>query len=288
MAQVLDGKRLAARIEAEVQEEVRAFVRAHGMSPSLAAILVGDDPASALYVRNKARAAGRVGIRSETFHLPAQTAQAELLELVEALNRREDIHGILPQMPLPPHIDPAAVFERIDPRKDVDGLCPYNAGRLALGRPQLVPCTPQGVLALIQETGIDLRGAHAVVVGRSNLVGNPTAQLLLRAHATVTVCHSRTKDLPEYTRRADVLVVAVGRPRLVTAGMVKPGAVVIDVGVHREGDRWVGDVDFEGVREVAGWITPVPGGVGPMTIAMLLKNTLEAARLQVARTASLR
>jgi methylenetetrahydrofolate dehydrogenase (NADP+)/methenyltetrahydrofolate cyclohydrolase len=288
MAQILDGKKLAAHVEEEVRREVSAFVEAYGLSPCLAAILVGDDPRSALYVRNKARAAGRVGIRSETFHLPAQTTQAELLEVMETLNRREDVHGILPQMPLPPHIDPAAVFERIDPRKDVDGLSPYNAGRLALGRAQLVPCTPRGILALIHKTGIDLGGAHAVVVGRSNLVGKPTAQLLLSADATVTVCHSRTKDLAEYTRRADVLVVAAGRPRLVTAEMVKPGAVVIDVGVHREGDRWVGDVDFEGVREVAGWITPVPGGVGPMTIAMLLKNTLEAARLQVARTVPVR
>jgi len=281
MAQILDGRALAQRVREEVREEVEAFTARHGTRPGLAAILVGDDPASALYVRNKARAAGQVGIRSETFHLPARTSQRELLELVDQLNAREDVHGILPQLPLPEHLDPEAVFDRIDPRKDVDGLSPYNAGRLALGRPQLVPCTPMGVLELVRATGVQLRGARAVVVGRSNLVGKPTALLLLSEHATVTLCHSRTRDLALHTREADVLVAAVGRPRLVTADMVKPGAVVVDVGITRQGDRIVGDVDFDRVQEVAGWITPVPGGVGPMTVAMLLRNTVRAARLQL-------
>ncbi len=272
---------MASRIEQEVRAEVDRFIRVHDISPCLAAILVGDHPASALYVRNKARAAARVGMRSEVFHLPQEATQAEVLALVERLNARPDVHGILPQLPMPPQIDPEAVFAHLDPRKDVDGLSPQNAGCLALGRPQLVPCTPLGILALVRETGVKLMGKHAVVVGRSNLVGKPTALLLLGEHATVTLCHSRTEDLSEHTCRADVLVVAAGRPRLVTAEMVKPGAVVIDVGINRVDGRLVGDVDFEGVREVAGWITPVPGGVGPMTIAMLLRNTLQAARLQV-------
>lgn len=280
MAHILDGRALAARVREAVRREVESFVSRHGYGPALAAILVGDDPASALYVRNKARAAGEVGIRSETFHLPASTSQARLLELVDQLNQREDVHGILPQLPLPEHLDPEAVFEKLDPRKDVDGLSPYNVGRLALGRPQLVPCTPLGILELVRSAGVPLKGVRAVVVGRSNLVGKPTALLLLAEHATVTLCHSHTRDLASHTREADVLVAAVGKPRLVTADMVKPGAVVVDVGITREGSRVVGDVDFERVQEVAGWITPVPGGVGPMTVAMLLRNTVHAAQLQ--------
>ncbi len=280
MGQILDGRALAARIREEVREEVDAFVARHGTRPALAAILVGDDPASALYVRNKARAAGQVGIRSETFHLPPDTTLAQLLALVDRLNQREDVHGILPQLPLPPHLDPEAVFERLDPRKDVDGLSPYNVGRLSLGRPQLVPCTPLGILELVRCTGLPLGGTRVVVVGRSNLVGKPAALLLLAEHATVTVCHSRTRDLAAHTREAEVLVAAVGRPRLITADMVKPGAVVVDVGISRQDGHVVGDVDFHAVREVAGWITPVPGGVGPMTVAMLLRNTVRAARLQ--------
>ncbi len=281
MAQVLDGRALAARVHEEVRREVESFASRHGCAPALAAILVGDDPASALYVRNKARAAGLVGIRSETFHLSGRTSQEELLDLVDRLNAREEVHGILPQLPLPEHLDPEAVFERLDPRKDVDGLSPYNVGRLCLGRPHLVPCTPLGVLELIRSTGFPLRGARAVVVGRSNLVGKPIALLLLAEHATVTLCHSRTRDLAAHTREADVVVAAVGRPHLVTADMVKPGAVVVDVGITRQHGRIVGDVDFEEVREVAGWITPVPGGVGPMTVAMLLRNTVQAAQLQL-------
>jgi methylenetetrahydrofolate dehydrogenase (NADP+)/methenyltetrahydrofolate cyclohydrolase len=280
MARVLDGKSLAARIRAELRTEVAAFRERHGHSPCVAAILVGDDPASAVYVSSKARAAGEVGIRSETFHLPATTRPEELAELIDTLNGRDDVHGILPQTPLPEQIDTEAVFERLDPKKDVDGLSPYNAGRLSLGRPNLVPCTPQGVMALVRETGVRLRGAEAVVVGRSNLVGKPTAHLLLAEHATVTLCHSRTADLKEHTRRADVLVVAAGRAGMITGEMIKPGAVVIDVGINRQEARLVGDVDFDSAQAVAGWITPVPGGVGPMTIAMLLRNTLQAARLR--------
>lgn len=281
MSRILDGKALAARIRGALRTDVAAFRDRYGVSPCVAAILVGDDPASAVYVRSKARAAAEVGIRSETFHLRGATRPEELADLIDALNRRDDVHGILPQTPIPEQIDTEAVFERVDPRKDVDGLGPYNAGRLSLGRPNLVPCTPQGVMALIGESGVRLRGAEAVVVGRSNLVGKPVALLLLAEHATVTLCHSRTADLTAHTRRADVLVVATGRARLVTGDMIKPGAVVIDVGINREEAGLVGDVDFESAKSVAGWITPVPGGVGPMTIAMLLRNTLQAARLQV-------
>jgi methylenetetrahydrofolate dehydrogenase (NADP+)/methenyltetrahydrofolate cyclohydrolase len=277
MAVRLDGKALAARMQARLADDVAAFSARARTSPCLAVILVGDDPASAVYVRNKARAAGKAGIRSETFHLPASTSQADLLALIASLNARDDVHGILPQMPVPPQIDSAAVFAALDPAKDVDGLSPQNAGLLALGQPKLVPCTPQGVIALIEESGQPVQGAEAVVVGRSNLVGKPTAQLLLSRNATVTLCHSRTKDLAEHTRRADILVTAIGRAGLVTGGMVKPGAVVIDVGTNKVGDRLVGDVDYEAVERVAGWITPVPGGVGPMTITMLLRNTLAAA-----------
>jgi methylenetetrahydrofolate dehydrogenase (NADP+)/methenyltetrahydrofolate cyclohydrolase len=222
-----------------------------------------------------------VGIRSETFHLAGDTSPGEYLALLDELNNRGDVHGILPQMPLPPQIDPHAVFERLHPDKDVDGLTPANAGRLALGRPRLVPCTPLGILALIDLAASRLDGAHAVVIGRSNIVGKPTALLALARNATVTICHSRTPDLALYTRQADILISAVGRPGLVRREMVKPGAIVIDVGNVRINGRLVGDVDFEQVREVAGAITPVPGGVGPMTIAMLLENTFAAARLQV-------
>lgn len=230
---------------------------------------------------SKAKASGRVGIRSETFHLPADVPAAEYLALIDTLNRRPDVHGILPQLPLPPQISAEAVFARVDPAKDVDGLTPVNMGRLTLGRPGLVPCTPLGIMALIDAAGVSPAGAEAVVVGRSNIVGKPTALLLLARHATVTLCHSRTRDLAAHTRRADVLVSAVGSPHLIRAHMVKPGAVVIDVGLSRVDGRIVGDVDFDAVREVAGAITPMPGGTGPMTIAMLLENTLDAARRQL-------
>ncbi len=280
-AKILDGVQLASERRARLAKDVARFVTRHGSAPCLAAILVGDDPASRSYVQSKARASARVGMRSETFHLSAATPAADLLALIDELNRRRDVHGILPQLPLPEQIAPQVVFERIDPDKDVDGLTPTNAGLLALGYPRLIPSTPLGIMALLDASGTAVEGRDAVVVGRSNIVGKPVALLLLGRHATVTVCHSRTPDLGAYTRRADILVSAVGRPRMVRREMVKPGATVIDVGISRVDEKIVGDVDFDAVREVAGAITPMPGGVGPMTIAMLLENTLAAARLQL-------
>ena len=279
-AKILDGRALAQARSLELSGQVAAFTARHQVAPCLAAVLVGADPASKMYVESKARAAGRVGIRSETFHLAGDTTAGDYLALIDDLNRRDDVHGILPQLPLPPQIDPQAVFERIDPEKDVDGLSPANAGRLALGRPRLIPATPLGILVLIEHAGASVEGAEAVIVGRSNIVGRPTALLLLARNATVTICHSRTADLGAHTRRAGILVSAVGEPRLIRREMVRPGAVVIDVGNSHAGGKLVGDVDFEAVKEVAAAITPVPGGVGPMTIAMLLENTLAAARLQ--------
>lgn len=278
---ILDGRHLAATVEAALATEASEAIRRAGVSPGLAAILVGDDPASSLYVRRKAEACGRVGFRSETFHLPADTPEEAVLALVDELNARPEVHGILPQQPMPAHIDPWRVFARIHPDKDVDGLGPANLGALLAGAPGLRPATPQGILALIAHAGIDPAGRRAVVVGRSLIVGKPTALLLLAAHATVTVCHTRTPDLAEHTRQAEILVVAAGRPRLVTGAMVRPGAVVVDVGVNRVDGRLVGDVDRASVEPVAAALTPVPGGVGPMTIAMLLRNTWEAYRRQV-------
>ena len=280
-ARILDGRALAQQRRAVLAEEVAAFTARHGVAPCLAAVVVGADPASRQYVESKARAGGMAGIRSETFHLAGDTSASDYFGLIEDLNRRRDVHGILPQLPLPPQIDPQRVFERIHPDKDVDGLSPVNAGRLLLGSPRLVPCTPLGILVLIDHAGTELEGAEVVVVGRSNIVGKPVALLALARHATVTLCHSRTVDLAAETRRADVLISAVGRPRMIRREMVKPGAVVIDVGNGRVEGKTVGDVDFDGVREVAGAITPVPGGVGPMTIAMVLENTLTAARFQL-------
>lgn len=280
-ARILDGKAIAAAVEAEVAAAASALTRQYGTSPALAAILVGEDPASAIYVRRKAQACGRTGLRSETFHLPAQTSEAEVLALIGDLNARPDIHGILPQQPMPPQIDPRAVFERIDPRKDVDGLGPANMAALLIGRPQLVPCTPAGVMRMLEHAGVEPSGREAVVVGRSTIVGRPIALLLLQANATVTWCHTRTRDLGAHTRRADILVVAAGRAGLITGEMIKPGAAVIDVGISRLDGKLVGDVDFASASNVAGWITPVPGGVGPMTIAMLLRNTVQAAELQM-------
>jgi methylenetetrahydrofolate dehydrogenase (NADP+)/methenyltetrahydrofolate cyclohydrolase len=277
----LDGNALAEERGARLTEQVAAFTARHGVAPCLAAVLVGANPASRQYVARKARAGATVGIRSETFQLAGDTSEGDYFALIDDLNRRKDVHGILPQLPLPPQIDPLRVFERIDPSKDVDGLNPENAGRLVLGHPRLVPATPLGILTLIDHAGIVLERAEVVVLGRSNIVGKPTAFLVLARHATVTICHSRTADLAAQTRRADVLISAMGRPRVVRREMVKPGAVVIDVGNSRVDGKTVGDVDFDGVREVAGAITPVPGGVGPMTIAMVLENTLTAARLQL-------
>lgn len=272
---------LARARRAALAAQVSEFVERHGSAPCLAAVLAGDHPASHAYVGSKAKAAGRAGIRSETFHLPADVPAAEYYALIDTLNRRRDVHGILPQLPVPPQISPDEIFERLDPAKDVDGLTPVNMGRLALGRPGLVPNTPLGILALIDSAGVSPAGRDAVIVGRSNIVGKPTALLLLARHATVTLCHSRTADLAAHTRRADILVSAVGHPHLIRAEMVKPGAVVIDVGFSRVNGRIVGDVDFDAVRDVAGAITPMPGGTGPMTIAMVLENTLAAARRQV-------
>jgi len=280
-ARLIDGKAVAAKVRERVRAEVAAFERESGRVPALATVIVGADPASQIYIANKHKACGEAGMRSVHHELDVETTENELLELVGQLGRDEQVDGILVQLPLPPQIDPDAVVAAIDPGKDVDGLTPTNAGLLAHGTPGLVPCTPAGVMELLRDEGVDLKGAEAVVVGRSKLVGVPVARLLLSANATVTVCHSRTRDLPATCRRADVLVAAVGVPRLLGADAVKPGAVVIDVGMNRTDDGLCGDVDFDPVAEVAAAITPVPGGVGPMTIAMLLANTLAAARARV-------
>jgi methylenetetrahydrofolate dehydrogenase (NADP+)/methenyltetrahydrofolate cyclohydrolase len=280
-AQVIDGKAVAARVRAEVADEVEAFSRSHGRVPGLATILVGDDPASAVYVGGKQKACAEVGMRGVNHPLPADTPQAEVEALIARLNADGDVSGILLQLPVPDHMDGVHLTGLIDARKDVDGLTPVSAGLLALGREGLRPCTPSGVMLLLAEAGAELSGAEAVVVGRSNLFGKPMAQLLLEANATVTVCHSRTRDLAEVCRRADVLVAAVGRPEMVRGDWVKPGATVIDVGINRTEAGLRGDVAYAETVEVAGAITPVPGGVGPMTIACLLRNTLQAARLQL-------
>ncbi len=278
-ATVIDGKAVAAGVRARVAEEVAAL-RADGVEPGLATVIVGDDPASHVYVRMKRKACDEVGIASIHHELPADVPAETLAELLERLNADPKVSGTLLQLPLPAHLDPDAMTGLIRPEKDVDGLTPLSAGLLAQGRPGLVPCTPAGVMVLLDEAGVELEGAQAVVLGRSQLVGKPIAALLLAANATVTQCHSRTKDLAEVCGQADVLIAAVGRPGTVTADMVKPGAVVIDVGTNKTDDGLVGDVDFDAVAEVASAITPVPGGVGPMTIAMLLSNTARAARLQ--------
>jgi methylenetetrahydrofolate dehydrogenase (NADP+) / methenyltetrahydrofolate cyclohydrolase len=278
-AKVVDGKAVAAEVRDRVASGVREFAAANdGRTPGLATVLVGEDPASQIYVGNKRKQAAEVGMRSIDEELRAGTPEDELLELLDELNANDSVDGILVQLPLPEQIDQDEVIARIEPAKDVDGLTATNAGLLAQGRPGLVPCTPRGVIELLRHADTEVEGAEAVVIGRSILVGRPLASLLLGENATVTVGHSRTRDLAEVCRRADVLVAAVGSPRLIGREMVKPGAAVIDVGTNRTDDGLVGDVDFEAVREVAGAITPVPGGVGPMTIAMLLSNTLEAAR----------
>ena len=280
-ARIIDGKAVATEIRARVAEEVREFEAEAGRAPALATVIVGDDPASKIYVDMKHRACEEAGIRSVHHGLAAETGEAELLDLVAALNDDGEIDGILVQLPLPDQLDEIRVVSEIDTGKDVDGLSPTSAGLLAHGAPGLVPCTPAGVMELLRRERVELEGAEAVVVGRSKLVGVPIARLLLLANATVTACHSRTRDLAAVCRRADVLVAAAGAPRLLGADAVKPGAVVIDVGVNRGEDGLCGDVDHEAVAEVAAAITPVPGGVGPMTIAMLLVNTLAAARGRV-------
>ena len=274
--QRLDGKALALQVREEIARRTEAL-KARGVTPGLAVILVGDDPASEIYVRNKGIACEKAGMRSVTVRLPAGTTQEELRARIEALNAGPDIDGILVQLPLPAPLDERQALNAILPEKDVDGFHLLNAGRLLTGESAVVPCTPKGVMRLIRETGLDLSGREAVVVGRSNIVGKPMALLLMQSGCTVTVCHSKTRDLAAHTRRADVLVAAVGRPGIIRGDMVKPGAVVIDVGINRVDGKVVGDVAWDEVSGVAGWVTPVPGGVGPMTIAMLLENTVEIA-----------
>jgi len=280
-ARLIDGKARAERLTAEVRNAVAARVAAGKAVPGLAVVLVGENAASLLYVRRKRRTTDAVGMRSFAHDLPASTTQSELLSLIDRLNADPAVHGILVQLPLPKQIDADLVAERLDPRKDVDGFHPYNIGRLVRKRPLLRPCTPAGCMTLLRDTGEDLVGKHAVVIGQSNIVGRPMALELLMARCTVTVCHSATRDLPSIARQADILVAAVGKPRFVQGDWIKPGAIVIDVGVNRTAEgKLCGDVDFAAAVERAGWITPVPGGVGPMTIATLLANTLKAAELQ--------
>ena len=291
-AQIIDGKAIAARMQDDIAAAVQKMKAEHGVTPGLAAVLVGDNPASRQYVGMKRRRCAKVGIESFGYELPADTPQEELEALIRDLNADPKVHGILVQLPLPDHLDEERVLSAISLEKDVDGFHPINIGRLAMkGRePLFIPATPYGCMVLLDEVGAEISGANAVVLGRSNIVGLPVAMLLLHRNATITICHSRTKDLPAVTREADILIAAVGRPEMVRKDWVKPGAIVIDVGSNRiedptseKGYRWVGDVAFDEVKEVAGAITPSPGGVGPMTITMLLKNTLRAAELAVAK-----
>lgn len=278
MAQLINGKEIAAALRGEIAAET-ALLKEKGITPGLAVILVGDDPASQTYVRNKQKACEEVGFYGEQINLPATTTQEELLAVVHELNQRSDIHGILCQLPLPKGLDDGAVIAAIDPKKDVDAFHAENVGHIMIGDQHFLPCTPAGVMELIHRSGITVEGKHCVVIGRSNIVGKPMAMLLLQENGTVTICHSRTKNLAEICRQADILVAAVGRAKFVTADMVKAGATVIDVGINRdENGKLCGDVDFAAVEPIAGAITPVPGGVGPMTIAMLMKNTLTAAK----------
>lgn len=274
-ARIIDGK----AVSAAVKEQVRAEIERGGIKAGLAVVIVGDDPASRVYVNNKKKACELCGIKSFEYALPAETTQEELLELVDTLNNDDNVDGILVQLPLPKHLDEGAVIERISPKKDVDAFHESNVGKIMIGSYAFLPCTPAGCMELIHSTGVDVAGKECVVIGRSNIVGKPMAMLLLHENGTVTVCHSKTKNLAEVCSRADILVAAVGRPNFVTADMVKEGAVVIDVGINRlDNGKLCGDVKFDEVSEKAGWITPVPGGVGPMTIAMLMKNTLTAAK----------
>lgn len=281
-ARILDGKVLSAQIKEEVTNRVTAL-KAKGITPGLAVILVGNDPASEIYVRNKGKGCEETGMMSRTIRMDETTTQEQLEAEIDTLNRDPSIHGILVQLPLPGHLDEQAALAKIKPEKDVDGFHLINAGHLLTGTEGVLPCTPKGALYMIRSTGESLSGKEAVVIGRSNIVGKPMAMLLLQQNCTVTICHSRTKDLAEHTRRADILVAAVGKAGFVTEEMVKPGAIVIDVGINRVDGKVCGDVDFEQVKEKAGWITPVPGGVGKMTIAMLLANTADAAERTLAK-----
>ena len=287
-AEIISGKQIAEQMRAEMIEEIAGLKEKFGRVPRLDVILVGDNPASQVYVRNKQRAAEKVGIESHTHRLPADTPEAELLKLIDELNNDDAVDGILVQLPLPDQIDEQKVINAIRPDKDVDGFHPINVGKLVIGEPGFRPCTPAGIVEMLVRSGVKTEGADVVVVGRSNIVGKPVAIMLLQkapnANATVTVVHTRTKNMAEHTKRADILIVAAGRPKAITADMIKPGATVIDVGVNRLPDgKLCGDVDFEAAKEVAGKLTPVPGGVGPMTITMLLKNTIQAARLHWAK-----
>lgn len=280
MAQIIDGKAISTQIKDELKEKV-AELKTQGIEVSLAVIQVGADPASSVYVRNKKKACEYIGIRSLAYELPEETTEKELLDIIDELNGRKDVNGILVQLPLPSHISEEKILNRIDPTKDVDGFHPQNVGALCIGKPGFVSCTPAGIIQLLKRSGISIEGKECVVIGRSNIVGKPMAILLLRENGTVTITHSRTKDLKEVTKRADILVVAIGRPKMITAEYVKEGAVVIDVGIHRnEDNKLCGDVDFDSVEPVCSAITPVPGGVGPMTIAMLMNNCVESLELQ--------
>jgi methylenetetrahydrofolate dehydrogenase (NADP+)/methenyltetrahydrofolate cyclohydrolase len=286
-ARILDGKSIAMTIRGEIQQAVTAFIAESGVQPCLAAILVGDDPGSQVYVRNKEIACEKAGMKSRLTRLPGSTSQSDLLALIAELNKDPSVHGILVQLPLPDQIDTRVVLDAVSPSKDVDAFAPENVGLISQGRPRFLPCTPHGVMQILGRSGIDVIGKHCVVVGRSDIVGKPMAMMLAQksgplgksnANATVTLVHSNTPDIATWTRQADILIVAIGKPRFITAEMVSPGTVVIDVGINRDGDKIVGDVDFEDLQEVASAITPVPGGVGPLTIAMLLANTLAAAK----------
>ncbi len=292
-ARILDGKTIAGEIQAELHEQVVAFVKKHETVPCLATILVGDDEASKVYVRNKHRACKKTEIESQMHGLPADASEEELIRLVQSLNAREEVHGILVQLPLPKHMPETLILDAIHPLKDVDAFHPENAGLVSQGRPRFLPCTPHGVQQILHRSDIQVAGKHAVVVGRSDIVGKPMATMLAArnsasgpsgANATVTICHSRTPDLASITKQADILIAAIGRPKFITADMVKPASVVVDVGINRTDDGLVGDVDTDAVAEVAAAITPVPGGVGPLTVMMLLHNTLKAAMLQTFRS----
>jgi methylenetetrahydrofolate dehydrogenase (NADP+)/methenyltetrahydrofolate cyclohydrolase len=289
VATILDGKAIAAQIRTELAVEVERWTEKRGITPCLAAVLVGDHPASQVYVRSKQRACDQTGLDSQLHRLPGDCCESDLLGLVDRLNQDTAVHGILVQLPLPGHLHEIKILDAIAPMKDVDAFHAENVGRICQGRPRYLPCTPHGIVQLLHRTGIKVSGKRAVIIGRSDIVGKPMAMMLMNrdstlgphcANATVTVCHSRTAELSEITRQADLLVAAIGKPRFVTADMVKPGAVVVDVGINRVGDQLVGDVDFEAVQQIAGHLTPVPGGVGPLTVAMLLYNTLLAAKLQ--------
>ena len=282
MAQIISGKEVSQKVREKIKKETQEFFEKTGKKPGLAVVIVGEDPASQVYVRNKAKGCEEVGFYSEVYRLPEETTMDELLALIEKLNNDNNIHGILCQLPLPKHLDETKVILAINPNKDVDAFHPVNTGKIMIGNYSFLPCTPAGVMELIASTGVDVAGKECVVVGRSNIVGKPQAMLLLQKNGTVTICHSKTKNLKETTKRADILVVAVGRANFITGDMVKDGAIVIDVGINRNEDgKLVGDVHFESAEKVASYITPVPGGVGPMTITMLLQNTLTAAKEQI-------